>query len=545
MSTESTIATQNAARALTISIGLHRTKMINFFVNTKIGTRLGAGFAFLLLLLCCIGAAGIYEASRIYEGTEQIADNWLPSVEILGSIRASANGVRRASLRSVLVAELAGKQATRAEHDQALAKLDTELLAYQKLVSSTEEEQLNQSIKRAWSEYMALDGKLLELSEAGDSGLAEAQALALGESTAAFAAVVKLLNSDVELNKNGAETARVAAANEYQRALVSTGVLIAAALAAGVGIAILLTRSITGPLVKAVSIAETVAQGDLTLHIESGRRDEVGQLLHSLSTMICKLSEVVSTIRTVTESVTVASNQIATGNMDLSSRTEEQAASLEQTAASMTELTETVRLNAENAKEASSLAVDAREMTSAGRREVEAMVEGIKQVNADSERVAEITGMIEGIAFQTNILALNAAVEAARAGEQGRGFAVVAGEVRSLAQRASAAAKEIKELIETSTEKARQGAHRANEVSGAMSQIDQAISRVSGVIEEISTASEEQSKGIDQVHQAISQIDEVTQQNAALVEESAAAAQSLQEQASKMKQEVMFFQTLG
>ncbi len=207
----------------------------------------------------------------------------------------------------------------------------------------------------------------------------------------------------------------------------------------------------------------------------------------------------------------------------------------------MTELTETVRQNAENARQANSLAVSACELAGTGRRDVDVMVETINQINADSARVAEITGMIEGIAFQTNILALNAAVEAARAGEQGRGFAVVAGEVRSLAQRASAAAKEIKDLIEVSTQKVSQGARRAGEVSIAMDHIHQAVSRVSDVVAEISAASLEQTQGIEQVHQAIDQIDEVTQQNAALVEESAAAAQSMQEQAGKMKEEVMFF----
>ena len=253
------------------------------------------------------------------------------------------------------------------------------------------------------------------------------------------------------------------------------------------------------------------------------------------------LVRVVSEVRAGADSIATSTNQISAGNQDLSARSEQQAASLEQTAASMTELTETVRQNAENARQASALAVNAREMAGTGRQEVEAMVEAINEMSTDSAKIAEITGMIEGIAFQTNILALNAAVEAARAGEQGRGFAVVAGEVRSLAQRASAAAKEIKELIEASTRKMSQGAHRADDVSIAIGQIDQAISRVSDVIAEISAASEEQTRGIEQVHQAVSQIDEVTQQNAALVEESAAAAQSMQEQARKMKQEVMFF----
>lgn len=515
--------------------------MNNMLGSLKIGTRLGVGFAFLLLLLCGVGAASIIQASHIYAGTEEIADNWLPSVQILGDIRETSDSVRRISLRSVLESEQTGKKLQRTRHDEELAKLESAMQAYQKLVSSTEEAQLNEKITKAWNDYIRLDRKLLELSESGEDSFAQARALAVGASSAAFREVAKLIDEDIKLNSRGAAAARAAADEVFKKTVFITCILIFVAFALSICIAVLLTRSITIPIGQAVSIAETVARGDLTTDIKTERRDEIGQLLQSLKAMNSKLSHVVSSIRTATESVFVASNQIATGNADLSSRTEEQAASLEQTAASMTELTDTVRQNAENAREANSLAISARESTATGRRDVEAMVETIDQVNADSVKVAEITGMIEGIAFQTNILALNAAVEAARAGEQGRGFAVVAGEVRTLAQRASAAAKEIKELIEVSTERVRQGAHRAGEASAAIGKIEHSISRVTDVIAEISAASEEQTRGIDQVHQAISQIDEVTQQNAALVEEAAAAAESMQEQAGKMKQEVMFF----
>ena len=509
--------------------------------NAKIGTRLFAGFAVISLILCSVVATGGFQASRIYKQTEDIAEGWLPAVQVLGEVRASAGGVRRATLSSMMEAEQAGKRAQRFAREEALKKTASAIQAYQRLVTSPEEEELNQKIKKAWNEYTVLDSKLLDLSEAGEDSFTDARALAVGESAAVFAELVRLIDEDVEFNRKGASIARATVAKVYKDAVFLSSTMVAVALAICICIAILLTRSITTPLKQAVSIAEIVARGDLTSDIRIERLDEVGQLLQSLKTMNDKLSDVVSSIRDVTESVTVASNQIATGNMDLSSRTEEQAASLEQTAASMTELTETVRQNAENAKQANSLAINARQLTVKGRRDVEVMVETINQVTTDAEKVADITGMIEGIAFQTNILALNAAVEAARAGEQGRGFAVVAGEVRSLAQRASAAAKEIKELIEESTVRVRESAHRAGEASGAISQIDEAISRVSNVVAEISAASEEQAKGINQVHVAISQIDEVTQQNAALVEESAAAAQSMQEQAGRMKQDVRFF----
>jgi methyl-accepting chemotaxis protein len=302
-----------------------------------------------------------------------------------------------------------------------------------------------------------------------------------------------------------------------------------------------LAHFVQRPLKEVGEQLDRVAGGDLTVRIEQQSGNEIGVLFAAATRMQDGLTRVIGAVRASSESISTASRQIAAGNLDLSSRTEQQAASLEQTAASMTELTETVKQNAENARQARSLTSNARDTTRSGRADVEAMVQTVNEVRADSEKVAEITGMIEGIAFQTNILALNAAVEAARAGEQGRGFAVVAGEVRSLAQRASGAAKEIKALIEASTTKVQLSAQQAAGVNASMERVSVAIERVSDIIGEISAASDEQSRNIEQVHQAINQIDQVTQQNAALVEESAAAAQSLQEQAAGMKGDVMFF----
>ncbi|EJL91021.1 methyl-accepting chemotaxis protein, partial [Herbaspirillum sp. CF444] len=320
--------------------------------------------------------------------------------------------------------------------------------------------------------------------------------------------------------------------------LLGAGVIIA------IGASAYLLRAILKPLNKAVDIANHIANGKLDNQVAVDSRDEFGQLLESLKTMDRQLSHTVRGIKASTESVTVASREIASGNTDLSARTEQQASSLEETASSMTQLTETVKQNADNARQANTLATHATDMADTGDEVVQGMVGTIEKISASSTKISEITGVIEGIAFQTNILALNAAVEAARAGEQGRGFAVVASEVRNLAQRSASAAKEIKELIGSSVALIEDGSKQATEVGATMGQVKQSIKQVSDIISEIATASEEQSRGIEQVSQAVGQMDAVTQQNAALVEQAAAAALSLEEQAARLKDAVSVFRVI-
>ncbi|WP_431108661.1 methyl-accepting chemotaxis protein [Variovorax paradoxus] len=314
-----------------------------------------------------------------------------------------------------------------------------------------------------------------------------------------------------------------------------------AALLAGVGGSIWLSRSIMQPLGEAIFIAETVASGDLSKEFETERGGDFGRLLRGMGEMEDTLTDVVTRIKASTDSIVVASGQITAGNHELSSRTEQQASSLEETAASMEELTSTVKQNADNARQANQLALSASEVAVKGGSVVGQVVDTMASINASSKKIVDIIGVIDGIAFQTNILALNAAVEAARAGEQGRGFAVVASEVRSLAQRSAAAAKEIKGLIDDSVGKVDVGSALVSEAGKTMEEIVSGVRRVTDIIGEITAASHEQAQGIEQVNQAIAQMDQVTQQNAALVEEAAAAAQSLQEQAGNLSQVVATF----
>jgi methyl-accepting chemotaxis protein len=300
-------------------------------------------------------------------------------------------------------------------------------------------------------------------------------------------------------------------------------------------------RSIVGPLKQAVSFAEQISAGDLTRTLDTRGRDETAQMLQALERMKAQFASVVSHVRSNAESVATASAQIAQGNSDLSSRTEEQASALEETAASMEQFSATVKQNADNARQANQLALGATAVAVRGGEVVDQVVTTMKGINDSSKKIADIIGVIDGIAFQTNILALNAAVEAARAGEQGRGFAVVASEVRSLASRSAAAAKEIKSLIGASVERVEQGAALVDRAGATMTDVVGAIRRVTDIVGEISAASTEQSTGVGQVGEAVTQMDQATQQNSALVEESAAAAESLKIQARQLVHAVAVF----
>ena len=340
--------------------------------------------------------------------------------------------------------------------------------------------------------------------------------------------------------KASTEVAERAAATAQRATTISLGVMLVVC-ALGIAGAVAFSRTVVNPLDNAVRVSQAVAGGDLTVAQHVQGKDEIAMLLNALHAMQQSLSRVVAGVRHNADSVAMASTEIAQGNNDLSARTEQQASALEETSASMEELSSTVQANADNARQASQLAADASVVAVRGGDVVSEVVSTMRGINDSSKQIADIIGVIDGIAFQTNILALNAAVEAARAGEQGRGFAVVASEVRSLAQRSAQAAKEIKGLIHTSVERVEQGTALVDQAGSTMTDVVAAIQRVTHIVGEISAASAEQSQGVAQVGEAITQMDQVTQQNAALVEESAAAADSLKLQARQLVDAVAFF----
>jgi methyl-accepting chemotaxis protein len=407
------------------------------------------------------------------------------------------------------------------------------------LFASAEQQERLKSVGAQWHGYDEKSRQLIDLASR-DPKAANDQVAALYRSDfRPLQASIKQLTAEADTRAQQAEDEANRVSTDANRTVI---VVLAGVLIVVAGWILVLSSSIQRSLSGLQDTLQEASQSlDLGMRAPVRSMDEIGQTATAFNHFMGRISEVMSAVRNSVESVSTASKQIAAGNTDLSSRTEQQAASLQETAASMEELTGTVRQNAENARQASGLATNASEIAGRGHDVVSKVVGTMNEINESSSKIADIIGMIEGIAFQTNILALNAAVEAARAGEEGRGFAVVAGEVRALAQRSSAAAKEIKSLIDTSVAQVNAGSGLVDEAGATMQKIISAVSRVTDIMGEIAAASDEQSKGIDQVGQAVTQMDEVTQQNAALVEQAAAAAQSLDDQAAKLHASVSVF----
>ncbi len=404
--------------------------------------------------------------------------------------------------------------------------------AYLTTYLTPEEKVLTEEYAAKRKVYQAARNKAMDYIKAGN--FLEANSTVVKEVgpaySANFEAMRKLIQLQIDVGKE--EYTKSAKAYATTRTISIVSIVLGVLLAAFIGT--LLIRNISRSLAQALSVAGRIAQGDLSIPVHVDSRDEIGRVLEAIKTMQDSLRQLISEIRSATDTINTASKEIASGNSDLSQRTEEQASSLEETASSMEELTSTVKQNAENAKQANQLAIGASDVASKGGAVVSQVVTTMDSINESSRKIVDIISVIDGIAFQTNILALNAAVEAARAGEQGRGFAVVAGEVRTLAQRSAAAAKEIKTLIGDSVEKVEGGSKQVAQAGQTMEEIVTSIKRVTDIMSEITSASVEQSQGIEQVNTAITQMDEVTQQNAALVEEAAAAAESLEEQAQNL-----------
>jgi methyl-accepting chemotaxis protein len=509
--------------------------------DLKIGTKLGSAFLAVISLTIGMGVFAVVQLATINANTIDIATNWLPSIKELGAMDNAMNKIRRTENDAVLNAGGGDAAAIEKTFAEWKGKLAEEQGKYEHKVTPGAERDGYEQYQRHLTAFFVTHDKLMLLVRDGEKSLQQTKAYLWGDSRSAFNTTLGDLGQLIEINDKGADAAYKTAEATYSRVRIWVIVLLACAIIIAALMAVWITRLITVPIARAVGAAERIADGDLTVELQSDGKDETAQLLRALGGMKDNLAGIVRGVRSNAESVATASGQIAQGNLDLSSRTEEQASALEETAATMEELSTTVRNNSDSAKQANQLATDASGVAARGGVVVTQVVDRMKDINQSSKKIADIISVIDGIAFQTNLLALNAAVEAARAGEQGRGFAVVAGEVRNLAGRSADAAKEIKALITNSVEQIEQGSALADQAGQTMEEIVGAIKRVNVIVGEISNASAEQSNGVTQVGQAVTQMDQATQQNAALVEESAAAAESLKQQAQELVQAVGVF----
>ncbi|WP_183730795.1 MULTISPECIES: methyl-accepting chemotaxis protein [Paraburkholderia] len=517
--------------------------------SSKLSTRLIAGFSLLTFLLIVVAGVGFYGLSELNSRLDDIARVNNTELRLANVLKSSIQD-RAIAVRNLAFLqdhqELLGEVERIRKQDQIYA--DT---ARQLREMFTREPGTNDGERKLIAEVDALEAlavapmnKAIEQAVANDIATATHTIMteARPPQRAWLAKAVELANREDDENVKAQQDAIAT----YRSVRILVGSLVALALMVAVLTAVMLIRSVFrqlgGEPGDAQHIAGEIAAGNLLVPIKLAQGDE-HSLMASLDTMRMHLSRIVTDIKTSAESISLAAGEIAQGNLDLSQRTEEQAASLEETAASMEELTATVKANTDSARQGSTLAASASQTATTGGDVVHRVIDTMEDISSSSSKVAEIISVIEGIAFQTNILALNAAVEAARAGEQGRGFAVVAGEVRTLAQRSASAAKEIKDLIETSVLHVRTGAALVQDAGQTMSEVVRSVQRVTDIMGEIASASVEQTTGIEQVNVAVTQMDEVTQQNAALVEQASAAAQAMADQAQTLRAAVSIFRT--
>ncbi len=517
---------------------------MQFLQRLRIGPRLALAFLVPIALLGVNGLVGLQGLLAVHDGSAALyQDRVVPLRQLKVIADAYAVNVVDAVNKAqagLMTAEEALKAVQAARTD-----IRKEWADYMATTLTAEEERLAREAVKLF-EPANLDISKLEEALKGMSGSVAGQLSAFnGPLYSTVDPISGKISELIELQLRVASEVHQASEQAFQRTLWVTSVVAGAAVLACLLLGFFITRSITRPMTRAAQAAQGIAGGDLSTQFQATGRDEAADMLRALRTMSDSLARIVGEVRASAQTVSTGALQIAEGTADLSQRTEQQAANLEETAASMEQLTSAVQQNADTARQASQLAGGARQAASLGGEKVSQVVTTMQDIAASSRKIADIIGVIDGIAFQTNILALNAAVEAARAGEQGRGFAVVASEVRTLAQRSAAAAKEIKDLISASVQRVEAGSRLVDEAGESVGGIVQQVQRVADMINEITTATVEQASGIRQVGEAVLQLDQVTQQNAALVEQSTAAAESLKAQADKLLAEVSVFKLGG
>ena len=508
--------------------------------NITIKMRLIATMSVLGLLIAVLGAMSMIGLKSANSSLNEVYSNQLASMQAIGESQISLGRARFTMDRVMVHPDAADAKDTLVRAEQFLEASNTAWKRYLALPQSAEEKSMSDDTDKKRGEY--INNGLLALDKAlRDGKIEQADALMMTGLSPLSRALEASVETLTKYQASSAEKMYVDSQARYhtQVTLAIIGMVVGALLI--IISSILLLRAIFGPLDQALRHFGAISDGNLANDIVITRHDEMGALLTGLKQMQERLSTTVRGVRDGSGAIATASNEIASGNLDLSSRTEQQASSLEETASSLEELTSTVKQNSDNARQANQLAVSASDVAVKGGALVAQVVDTMGTISESSKKIADIIGVIDGIAFQTNILALNAAVEAARAGEQGRGFAVVATEVRNLAHRSASAAKDIKVLIEASVRNVGNGSELVTQTGTTMDEIVSSIRRVTDIMAEISAAGREQELGIGQINQAVAEMDTVTQQNAALVEEAAAASESMQEQAAALAEMVSIF----